>query len=400
MNKKILLLTTIYPAPDLKYGTSAIHYFTREWIKMGHIVKVIHYQAVYPVFFYIVAKLFRDIIASRTGSIVFTKRDKLDKRYNLDGVIVDRFPIFKWVPHGRFSKKVFREQIAKIIKTNKEDNFVPEIIIGHFSNPQLKIVYELKKIYSARTCMIMHDVGNSIMKTYRYNYKQLMSAIDIWGYRSLLIKKGFEKKFGKQERSFMCYSGIPEKYILQTIDRNFSGRFRRFVYVGEMIQRKYPEALVNAINEVYTDKDFHITYIGKGGEEQNIKSLINSLKISDCVSLLRQISRDEVLKKLDESDCMIMISKNETFGLAYLEAMGRGCITIGSKNEGIDGIIKNGVNGFLCEAGNASELCEIIKKINALTTDEKERISKNAIATVRELTDFKVAEDYINAVNY
>ena len=42
----------------------------------------------------------------------------------------------------------------------------------------------------------------------------------------------------------------------------------------------------------------------------------------------------------------IMISKNETFGLVYLEAMARGCITIGSRNQGIDGVINHGVNGF------------------------------------------------------
>lgn len=33
--KKILLLSTIYPAPDLKYETSVCHYFTKEWVKMG-----------------------------------------------------------------------------------------------------------------------------------------------------------------------------------------------------------------------------------------------------------------------------------------------------------------------------------------------------------------------------
>jgi len=47
LKKNILLFTTIYPAADLKYGTSAVHYFTREWVKMGYDVKVIHYQVVY-----------------------------------------------------------------------------------------------------------------------------------------------------------------------------------------------------------------------------------------------------------------------------------------------------------------------------------------------------------------
>lgn len=46
------------------------------------------------------------------------------------------------------------------------------------------------------------------------------------------------------------------------------------------------------------------------------------------------------------SDCFIMISKNEAFGLVYLEAMSAGCITIASRGEGFDGVIIHGVNGF------------------------------------------------------
>ncbi|MBI5538884.1 MAG: glycosyltransferase [Bacteroidia bacterium] len=95
-----------------------------------------------------------------------------------------------------------------------------------------------------------------------------------------------------------------------------------------------------------------------------------------------------------------MISKREAFGLVYLESMARGCITIGSRSEGIDGIIKHEKNGFLCEAGNEKELVQIIRQINKLTPAERKKISDNAIATAKELTDYMVALKYINAVDY
>ena len=41
-----------------------------------------------------------------------------------------------------------------------------------------------------------------------------------------------------------------------------------------------------------------------------------------------------------------MISSPETFGLAYLEAMARGNIVIGTKGWGIDGIVIDGENGL------------------------------------------------------
>lgn len=93
-----------------------------------------------------------------------------------------------------------------------------------------------------------------------------------------------------------------------------------------------------------------------------------------------------------------MISKNESLGLVYLEAMAKGCITIGSRNEGIDGVIVDGLNGFLCEAGNHNELSGIINKINSLPRLEKSKISLNAIQTATNLTDYKVAENYIETV--
>ena len=130
-----------------------------------------------------------------------------------------------------------------------------------------------------------------------------------------------------------------------------------------------------------------------------MKALSLSLQLNDNISFLGHIPRNEVLNILDESECMIMISKNETFGLVYLEAMGRGCITIGSKNQGIDGVIIDGVNGFLCNEGDQEELQNIIKKINFLSSEERQQISQNAIDTVKKLTDFEAAKKYILEVD-
>jgi glycosyltransferase involved in cell wall biosynthesis len=94
-----------------------------------------------------------------------------------------------------------------------------------------------------------------------------------------------------------------------------------------------------------------------------------------------------------------MISEGETFGLVYLEAMACGCITIASRGEGMDGIIEDGVNGFLCKPGDVQELQEIIEKIDALDQKQLYSISYQAYLTARRLTDIKVAENYLNELN-
>ena len=99
-----------------------------------------------------------------------------------------------------------------------------------------------------------------------------------------------------------------------------------------------------------------------------------------------------------KTEIFAMISKNETYGLVYLEAMAAGCITIASRDEGFDGIIENGVNGFLCEAGNVEELITILNYIQHLSKNDLLRISMNAINTAKKLTDFEVAKIYLNSL--
>ena len=60
------------------------------------------------------------------------------------------------------------------------------------------------------------------------------------------------------------------------------------------------------------------------------------------------------------ADCFVMVSSREAFGLVYLEAMAKGCIVIGTKGQGIEGIVKHGENGFLCKARDVNELTVLV----------------------------------------
>ena len=47
--KRILVLTPVYPAQDIpETYTPVVHYFIREWVKMGYDVRVVHYVANFP----------------------------------------------------------------------------------------------------------------------------------------------------------------------------------------------------------------------------------------------------------------------------------------------------------------------------------------------------------------
>lgn len=266
------------------------------------------------------------------------------------------------------------------------------------------IVSRLKKKYpNARTCVSLHEpYADAIMKVYKHEYKEIFSGIDVMGYRSVPIKRHFESLFGKPPASLLCPSGTPVEYTSKPLpkDKGFSNEsLNKFIYVGQFIQRKNPCAVAEALNEVYGNENFHLNYIGK--KEilfSELKQFVNDNHLEDKVTFVGKVPREQIIDYYDEAQCFVMISTYEVFGLVYLEAMSRGCIAIASKDEGMDGIIIDGENGFLCEAGNVEELKQIISRINALTKEEKERISKNAVQTARILNDHDVAVSYIDNV--
>ena len=393
--KNILLLSTIYPLPKDNKGTPVCHYFTREWVKMGYNVHVVHYQSVYPLPFYWAARINRKKIAARTGAVVYTKRDK-GGTYQMDGVSVKRIPLFKPIPHGGYWHRTINKSIKEISSWLEGDKFVPELIIGHFPNPQIEVVNLLHELYpKSKTCIIMHGDIEIAKEVYGERLLELCKKIDVWGFRNESVRKSFNRYVMSVEHSFICYSGIPEDYITTENRHNFNQQLYNFVYVGEMIERKYPLRVIDALEKVYPDGNYKLTYVGNGKLLNEINSRVERDGLTDRVIALGKIPRDSIKKQYDTADCMVMISRWEAYGLVYLEAMARGCITIASRNEGFDGIIKDGENGFLCKAGDADELATIILRINALTPAERQQISENALATARSLTDYKAAKRYI-----
>lgn len=394
--KNILLLSTIYPLPtkDNK-GTSVCHFFTREWVKMGYRVRVIHFQAVFPLPFYWLARMNRKLIAAKTGAVVYTQRDK-GEIYESEGVEINRIPLFKPIPHGGYSKKAINEAIKKIADWNKEGDFEPDIIVGHFPNPQIEVVGRLKECYpKAATAIVMHGDIEIMQKVYGKRLDDLMAKIDMWGFRSQSVLREFEDAVRKVKNPFICYSGIPEKYITSKNAHHFEKPLHNFVYVGEMIERKYPEKVLEALEVAYPEKNFSMSYIGDGQQLSAIRQEVETKHLQEQVHILGRIPRDQIVAEYDKTDCMVMISRGEAYGLVYLEAMARGCITIASRNEGFDGVIVDCENGFLCKAGDANELADTIRRINFLTAEERQAISERAIETAKRLTDEKVAKLYV-----
>lgn len=393
---KILVLTSVYPGPDVpKSFTPVVHYFTKEWKLMGYDVRVIHCCTYFPAIYYKAPGWFRRMVQNKMGIALPEKR--LDKtiEYELDGVKVLRIPMKKMKPLGHYSDSVLKKASLVARDYIRKVDFRPDHIISHWINPQLMLMSDLKQATGAVTTMVLHgDIPK--LKSFK-KWEQLVADVDIWGFRSLDIKDSFEKVCGQPHYSFRCFSGIPEYYTKDVPRRD--GQFHNcFVQVGILMDRKYPDKTIEAVTSVYGARDYSLIIVGEGAMKEDLSNKVKELGATGKIRLTGRLPRQEIIPIFDQSDVFILISRAEVFGLVYIEAMSRGCIVIASRGEGMEGVIENGINGFLCEAGNSEELAGIIQHIQDLSDDERKRISDAAITTSLSLTDVSVARDYIDTV--
>lgn len=398
---KILVLTSEYPNHKENFSTPVVHYFVKEWLKQGCEIRVIFFVSKFPFIFYWFNNFFSQLVKRMFKTDYIPNAPlKSSFEYEFEGIKVKCQPIFKIFPHFKYFDNTIKKQAKMIFDDNLNKNFNPDIIISHFLNPQLPLTTELKKYYpNVTTSLVLHENPKVISDLFGTSSMKLLNNLDYIGFRFNEMRNIFFRLFGKEYSTFICPSGIPENYILSEIpNQKFLSEKISICFVGMLIPLKNIDIILDAVNLAFPHRNFTLEIVGEGMLKNKISQKIIELKLEGCVTMLGKLSRDEVQKKMVESDVFAMVSKPEAFGLVYVEAMSKGCITIGTKGQGIDGVIEHSQNGFLCEARNVEDLKDIFIEINQMTYDDKINLANNAIKTASLLTDSNVASDYLKKI--
>lgn len=402
----ILLITQIYPEPDDGKGyeaTKTVEYFAREWVEAGHKVVVMHCPSRFPFFYYIMPRFLKNQIGKRTRILIPTWSSVRQISRREDGIQIYREPMTKWIPSQAYSKHAMENQCCKIKERLNELSFKPDLIAGHFSNPGVELVSRLSESYHAMSSIVFHhDCTARTIKKYRI--KENIGRINAVGARSIIEAASIKEMLELKEQPFICYSGVPNDAVDVSEKACLKQEYKeeiQFLYVGSLIQQKHADTVIKAYSRIkgdYGNRRLSLKIIGRGLEEEALKELAQQLGVSDTVHFMGRLPRRDVLQEMKKAHIFTMISEDETFGMVYLEAMLQGCLVVASKGGGFDGIIKNGVNGFLCEAGDADKLKQIYEQIAKLNTEERNHIGQKAINTAIQFSEKAVAERYLNDV--
>lgn len=137
--------------------------------------------------------------------------------------------------------------------------------------------------------------------------------------------------------------------------------------------------------------DWRYSIVGDGPERARLEALVTALGLDDQVRFLGRLSYAETMAVMASADIFSVPSWGEAFGIVYLEAMARGCPTIGCLDNGAADIITSGVDGFLVPPKNPQALAAIFETLIA-DPELRRRIGEAARRTARGFTwDVNVA---------
>jgi len=109
-------------------------------------------------------------------------------------------------------------------------------------------------------------------------------------------------------------------------------------------------------------KQIHVDILGDGSAMTSLQQLCGELELTEQVTFHGYIAHHNIWSYLEQSHLFVRPSRQEGFGISFLEAMAAGVITIGTDVGGIPDILQDEHNGYLAKADDLNSLIDVIGK--------------------------------------
>ena len=295
----------------------------------------------------------------------------------MDGVQIEAINI----PCGRIPKTILdRIRINLLYKLYKRiinKYGVPDIIHSHF----IDYGYITARVFGKSEMPIIltehfSGMNKNIISPYllrlgKYTYPRMDQIISVSNFLAAHIKNKF---------------GIQPIVIPNVVDLlNFNYKNKRgnnnsftFVSTGALKYRKGMDILIQSFYKAFnSNKNVRLYIYGDGPEKNKLGKLINRLGLHDQVFLMGLVDRKEIANKMGESDCFVLASRRETFGVSYIEAMAMGLPVIATKCGGPEDFVTE-ENGILVPVDNIDALEKaLIKMKKNIDSYDREEISNS-----------------------
>ena len=276
----------------------------------------------------------------------------------------------------------------------------------------LKKTYDVEIAFKDGFCAIFTAYGNSIKKyhwiqidysmydcnaKYKKLFEKIFPKFDKIIAISNSVLKNFKEKY-QAEKTDVIFNIIDTQKIIdkstkETIEYN--KKHLNLITVGRIHNSKGYDRLIDIIHKLDDEnklKDVTLRIIGDGPDYELIKNKISNYHLEDKIILLGK--KNNPYPYVKASDCYILSSRHESFGLVVLEALILKIPVLATKVASIKEIMDNNY-GFIVE-NNDEELYNGILKIidNKKILNEKKNNLKNYNYDIKNI--IKQIEDLLD----
>lgn len=279
-----------------------------------------------------------------------------------DGIDVYRYAI----PLGRVGLPMLnvgsRIALQKILKKVLQKYDHIDAIHGHFGRVTGYAMYKAKKLFGIPYIITEHDSLLAAGRESKYTFKILKKV-----YYNAMCRIAVGKSFAqvleeKYKSSFIYIPNIVDFSVFSDGKKVEHDQFT-FVSVGNLIERKAMDITIRGFAECCKIKhNAKLVVIGDGPQREALEKLVDELDLRDKVEFTGRLERYKIKTIFLKSDCFVLMSRNETFGVVYIEAMASGLPVIATRCGGPESFV-NEENGILVDVDSVDQLVEAMKKM-------------------------------------
>ena len=272
---------------------------------------------------------------------------------------------------------ILNPYISKIIRTNNID-------IWHFNFLNFKslILINLLKKFNQKIIVTFHGVDLQIDPSINYGYrldkrydsflKKTIKNIDKFTYLSGTIKKDLIS-LGVEEQKLIYFPNSVniEKFKKTITKRKQNNELLSFITVARFAEKKKGLDLIEQVSSNLINKNINFKWKIIGENSKLLyknKFIVSNSNLFEIIENIENIDEDffphsSLINHYKSSDLYLNLSRIESFGITFIEALASKVPIISFASKGANEIIKDKFNGFLIKNNDVSELVNKIHQI-------------------------------------
>jgi len=202
-----------------------------------------------------------------------------------------------------------------------------------------------------------------------------------------------------EKTALLAGSGMDcEKFAPRNVTRKSESM--NFLFVARLLKDKGIVEYVDAARELHAQHDVKCYILGAYYEGNPSAISPEQMKVwEEEGSVIYLGVSDDVGEHMAGVDCVVLPSYREGLSRVLLEAASMEKPLITTRVPGCQEVVDDGVNGYLCEVKNSTDLKNVMQKMMLLSPDARERMGKKGRQKViAEFDEKRVIESYKKAL--